>query len=112
MTGVQTCALPICDDEVVGDQLAAMHVPFGASAQLRPAGAVSPEDIAGRDLFQPEAFVENARLRALTSTGRSQEDDSHVKIREALPFDEAAIVAHRQTRLDLRDRVERHADDD
>ena len=96
------------DDDFVGNQLAALHVAFALLARVRclacgARAAMSPVEICAI----AEALLQNLRLRAFAGAraarGRST---SH------LSLDEPAVVAHRQARFDLRDRVERHADDD
>ena len=98
------------DDQRVGNEFAALHVAFGFSAKRRAVRALLAQDVAGRNLFDAKAFLQHPRLRALARAGRPQENESHVRAR--LPFDEAPVVAHRQARFDLRDRIERDADDD
>ena len=64
------------------------------------------QNVAGRDLAIAEALLENLGLRAFAGSRRARR-----RSRGSF-LDEPAVVAHRKTRFDLRDRIQRHADDD
>ncbi len=59
------------DDELVGNELAALHVTLGLLSERRARGAMPAKDVAGRDLLEAEALLEDAGLGALSRARRS-----------------------------------------
>ena len=47
------------DDQIVGNQLAALHVALGLLAEFRARDAVLAQDVAGRNLLRAEALLQN-----------------------------------------------------
>ena len=63
------------DDQLIGDELALVHVLLGLLAERGPVLAGLPEDVAGRDLLSAVALEQTLRLRALSGARGSDEDD-------------------------------------
>ena len=63
------------DDDLVGHQLARVHVPTGLDPERRAVADGRPEQVAGRDHGDPEAIGEQRRLGALPGAGGAKEDD-------------------------------------
>jgi hypothetical protein len=70
-------ALDHADDQIVGNELAAVHVALRLDPERRPRAAVRAQDVAGRDLPVAEALLEHLRLRAFARTRRTEEDEVH-----------------------------------
>ena len=63
------------DGHGVGDQLAGVHVRLGFEADRRGVANRGTEEVAGRDVRDPQPFAEDDRLRALAGPRRPEQDD-------------------------------------
>ena len=63
------------DGDLVGHELARVHVPARFHAQRRAVADGRPEQVAGRHHGDPEAGGEQRRLGALPGAGGAEEDD-------------------------------------
>ncbi len=98
------------DHDLVGDQLARIHERFAAAPSSVPAFDGGTQDVAGRDVRQPESGRDALGLRTLARAGRAEQHD--VQWLAAMLLQEALVVAHEQLGFHLTHRVERDADDD
>src|SRR3954454_17162121 len=62
------------DHELVGNELAVVHVRLGLAAQVRLLPHVLPQEVARGDVGQIEVLTQACRLRALTGPGRTEEN--------------------------------------
>ena len=63
------------DDDFVGNERTRVDVGFGELTELRPFLDVSPEDVAGGDVWNAVFFCDQRRLRAFARAGSAQHDD-------------------------------------
>jgi hypothetical protein len=63
------------DDQLVGDELARVHVALGREAELAALLLGRTEDVAGRDVRQAEVVLQPSGLGALAGAGRAEEDE-------------------------------------
>ena len=75
--GVLEFGFDHADHEVVGHELPRVHVTLGLEAERRLLGAMTAQHVAGRNLPIAETVLENLGLRALTRSGRTQENEDH-----------------------------------
>jgi hypothetical protein len=68
------------DDDFIGQQRAADHIPLGSLAELGAFVAVLAQDVAGRDLPCAETLLQNLRLRAFAGSRWPQEDETHQRL--------------------------------
>ena len=111
--------MTIADDDLVGDELARVHVALGLEAELGSLGDVLAEDVAGGDVRQPVRLDELGSLRAFARTrrlpaGRCSSSRPSLASRASrdLRLEEAVVVPHLQLALELGHRLERDADHD
>ena len=64
-------------DDLVGNQVAAIHDLLGREAHRRPGGDRRAQDIAGRELRNTELLDQDLGLRALADARRSEKDQPH-----------------------------------
>ena len=64
-------------NDAVGHQLAFIIVLLGVEAEWRAVLHCFPEQVAGRDLGQPQPLGEDLALRPLPRARRSQDEDEH-----------------------------------
>ena len=79
---------PLADDpdhQVVADQLAAFHHGLHLPAEFRPAVHRLAENVARRDLGNPELACETFRLRALPRSRRAQHHQVESHVSRAVP---------------------------
>ena len=60
-----------------GTSLPGVHVALRFEPERRLLGAITAQNVAGRNLPIPEAVLENLRLRALTGARRAQKYEDH-----------------------------------
>src|SRR5690554_1572190 len=65
------------DRDLVGDEVAGVHVTPGRPSQRRPLRDVLPEDVAGGDLRHGEVRGDELRLRPLARAGWADQDQPH-----------------------------------
>jgi hypothetical protein len=65
------------DGDLVGHEVAGVHVGLRLLPQLRLPADVRPEDVAGGDRRHPEPGRDDLRLGALARPGRTQQHDAH-----------------------------------
>ena len=65
------------DDDVVAHQQAFVHHLLGSQTEWRAGLDGGPQHVAGGDLRNREAVLDELRLRALARARRSEQDDSH-----------------------------------
>ena len=65
------------DGDLVGDQVAGVHVRLRLLAQLGVLADVGAEEVARGDVRDRQVLGKERGLRSLARTGRSDEDDSH-----------------------------------
>ena len=63
------------DGDLVGHELARVHVAPGLDAERRPVADGGPEQVAGGHDRDPQPLGEERRLRPLPGAGRAEEDD-------------------------------------
>jgi hypothetical protein len=63
--------------DLVGDEVAGVHVDLRLLAELGLTADVGPEDVARRDRRNAEPTGDDLRLGALARSGGPQEDDAH-----------------------------------
>ena len=63
------------DDRVVGDELAAAHVPVGRGPERRPRRHRGAQEIAGSEDRNPEMLGQDRRLRPLPGPRSTEQDD-------------------------------------
>jgi hypothetical protein len=103
------------DHQVVGDELALLHVLLGLRPQLGAVGLVLAQQVAGADVGQPEVVAQAARPACPFRPGRTKRMRLSSLIAQAGSkgyFRKAFVVAHHQLRLELLHRVQRDADHD
>ena len=67
------------DDDLVGNQVAAVHVGLRVQADLGLVLDRGAEDVPGRVVGQAQVFVQKLALRALAGTGRTKEDEVELR---------------------------------
>jgi hypothetical protein len=65
------------DGDLVGDEIAGVHVGLREFPELRLLADVGAEQVARGDVRDREVLGEERGLRSLARTGRPDEDDSH-----------------------------------
>ncbi len=65
------------NDERIGNQLASLHVPLGLSSQLGSSRQVFAQNVAGRDLLEAKALVQQPRLGAFSGARRAKKNYTH-----------------------------------
>jgi preprotein translocase subunit SecY len=65
------------DRDLVGPQVAGVHVGLGLLAQLGPTADVGPEDVAGRDVRDLEVLGDEGRLRPRPGSRGTHENHTH-----------------------------------
>ncbi len=97
-------------DDVVGDEITAIHHFLGGKAHRRLGRDGRAQDVAGRELRDTESLDQDLGLRALAGARRAQKDQPHLTLpppsRER--FTETLILLRNQVALDLSDRIEGH----
>ena len=63
------------DRDIIGHQLPALHVTLGEDPQVRLAGKMLPEKVAGGDVRQAQLLTEHFRLGSFARTGRAEQDN-------------------------------------
>jgi hypothetical protein len=63
--------------DLVGHQVAGVHVDLGLQAELGLAAHVGPKDVAGGDGRHPEPVRDDLGLGPLAGSGRAQQHDAH-----------------------------------
>ena len=61
--------------DVIGDELAAVHVCLGFKADPRARGGSGSEHVAGRQVKKVQARSQHGRLRSFSSAGRAEQND-------------------------------------
>ena len=67
-----------CDDDLVGDELACVHVALGLDAELGALLDGCAQQVAGGDVLEAEGLDELGGLSALAGAGCAQKNDVHV----------------------------------
>ena len=73
------------DDDLIGNQLALVHVLLGEQPELAAGLARGAQDVAGRDVRQAEVLGQQRGLGALAGAGRTQQDQIQFEHREGRP---------------------------
>ena len=101
------------DDDLVGDQLARVHIGLGLQPDGRAVLDGGAEDVAGGDGGDAQLGTEDLSLGAFAGAGGAQQDQLHTHDQSPL-LQEALVVPHQHLGLHLLDGLQgdAHHDDD
>lgn len=103
------------DGHIVRHQLTLVHKRLGEHAEWRLFGNVLAEEIAARNVREPELLPQEIGLRAFARPRRSEQNQvlgNHPHLHSEMLLDKALVMAHQQLRLQLFHGIQDHTDDD